>query len=581
MKLLQVGFIPTFTIIFLASSFITGSPILNDINYSKQFWIEFIIITYTSFGIFFLWYKKDFLKFHFTLADAIVILILIIYLLFVFYQESNPLVKDVPFFYMLYYSVSKLELSNHDARSIEVSTRFFLIIVPLVIIAHIAILILQKVCISPYLNENSTLGGTFGNPDMLGSYLAVLMPFCFMQVRHWKILGYVAFVLCLTTLIFLQARTSLMAIICCGLLWLLLNKHIKLVTILMLLALLILLVFLLILWHPESVYGRFFIWLVSIKMIAAKPFGWGLYAFEKDYPKFQASILSDERAITSLFSPEVVHSPFNEFLNIGVTIGIIALILIITLFCIIFYNLLKSKDRLLYPFLSFFIISLFYFPFKISPLLVLMIPIVACISNKNRLLYQIQCPKCYANVLFLFLILVSAVLAFKAVHTYKNFKHWQYAYSLSLDDHSNIKAEQLFAQLYPRLRTDGRFLISYSNVLNGIGKPTEAMQLLEEAGKYFCDITLSLKLAQLYEYQGFYSKAEEKYNFAISLAPDRMIAAYEKILFLQRTGKFEEAYIASLDLLNRPVDVSPFADTYIILNRLKKLVRDFEKGIEK
>ena len=283
---------------------------------------------------------------------------------------------------------------------------------------------------------------------------------------------------------------------------------------------------------------------------------------------------------TNFFSPEVVHSPFNEFLNVGVTIGIIALILIITLFCIIFYYLCKSKDRLLYPLLSFFIISLFYFPFKISPLLALIIPIVAWISNKGHPVRQIQLPKHYSYVFFLCLILLSAVLAFKGIQTYKNFKQWQYVYILSNDDTSNINAEKLFARLYPKLRTDGRFLITYSDFLYGKGKPIEALQLLEEAGKYFCDITLSLRLAQLYEYQGFYLMAEEKYNFAISLAPNRMMAAYEKIQFLQRTGKFEEAYLASLELLNRPVDVSPYADTYIIISRLKKAGKWLRKRIE-
>ena len=161
----DIGFLSTFSFAFLASSFIKGSPILNDCNYSKQFWIEFIIIAYASFGIISLWCKKVSLKFHLTLADAIVIILIIIYSVFVLYQGANPLVKDLPFYYILYYLVSKLLISNQEQLSFEVSIRFFLVIIPLVIIAHVAIIILQLGHIFTSLNDNFEIGGTFGNPE--------------------------------------------------------------------------------------------------------------------------------------------------------------------------------------------------------------------------------------------------------------------------------------------------------------------------------------------------------------------------------------------------------------------------------
>jgi len=564
----------------LASSFINSSSILNGSNYIKQFWIEFIIIAYTCMGIFLVWFRKNFIEVHFAFADAIVALLLIIYLVFVIFKESSPLVRHLPLYYALFFFISKLILRNLEERNVEVSIRFFLNIIPFVIIGHLAMFVLQQMQISSILNKNSNVGSAFGNPDMLGSYLAVLMPFCFMQVRYWKIIGYIAFVLSLIALFSLQARTSIVAVIICGFFWVILNKQLKLKSILLLFAVPLLLGFILIYWHPESVFGRIFLWLVSIRMISVKPFGWGLLAFDKHFPQFQSSFLSDERIITKLFTPEVVHSPFNEYLNVGVTIGILALILVITFIFIIFNKLLKWKHRLLYPLLSFFIISLFYFPFKIAPLVVLIIPLVAWVSNKDQHLVYIQTSKCFAFVILLFVLISAIVLASKSFRIYNTYKEWQYSYSLSLENDSIIKAEQLYAKLYPSLKTDGRFLITYSNLLSERGKYSDALRLLEEAENYFCDITMSLNLAELYEWQGFYSRAEEKYNFAISLSPSKMIPAYEKILFLQRTGRIEEAYLASLELLNRPVEDSKYADTYIIRSRLARIIRDYETSIQ-
>lgn len=580
MKIVQVGFLSIFSIIFLASSFIKGSSILNGSMYSKQFWIEYIIVTYSVLGIGILFSRLDSLKLRITLVDVLVALITLIYLAFILSAESNPLTMGLPFYYVIYYFLSKFIFEVIGARNFEVSIRFTLSVIPLLILGHLALMMFGQTNFSISINQHFNLGNAFGNPDMLGSYLAVLMPFCFMQERAFKILGFVAFILSLIALICLQARTSLLAVIGCGFCWYILEGRINRKVILTLSVILFVITFMLIYWHPESVFGRFFIWLVSIRMILAKPLGWGLFAFERHYPEFQSSFLLQERTITKLFSPEVVHSPFNEFISIGTSMGIITLILLISLFFLIFSYLVRTKHRLLYPFLSFTIISLFYFPFRISPIVSLIIPLVAWISNDVHTLYLVQPQKIFKYAVILFLFLSTSFLAFKSVKTHALYKQWQYSYSLSLVDSSIVKAEQLYFELYPNLRTDGRFLITYSNLLSTQGKNREALQLLVEAADYFCDITSSLNLAMLYESQGDYSRAEGEYNRAISLAPNRMTSTYEKILFLKRTGRNQEAYLASIELFNRPIDGTYNADGFIMKSRLQKLIKDYESAME-
>lgn len=578
MKFLSRGLAITCILILLSSSFLFGPPLLNECNYNKQYWIAFFIAVFSIVWILCLWFKKEPFNFQFNLLDAVIVLLLIDYSLVALCQKSTLLIRSVPFYYALYYFMSKLVLYNLEERDFEDSKQFFIIMVPFIILAHVAIIIIQRVGLSPLINSYSFVGSTFGNPDMLGAYLVALLPFCFIQKQSMRIFGYAVFLLSLTILILIQARSAILAITICGFVWLLLNKPMKLKTIITLSVLPVLLLILLIIWHPESVFGRFFIWFVSIQMITMKPLGWGLYAFDKHYPEFQASYLSANKDVANLISPEVVHSPFNEFINIGVTIGLIGLVLFIFLVGLIIHYGIKSKDQVFYPMLSFLIISLFYFPFKISPLVSLIIPLVALISIRSHNLLQRRLPEyCYKGGL-VFIFLAASFLAVKSISEYTHYKQWQEAYSFSLKDDDIIKSKQLFSELYPAMKSDGRFLITYSNLKYRQGNYEDALQLLEEAETYFCDITLSLKLAKLYEKLGFYEKAEKKFDLAINLAPNNMTAAYEKILFYHNIGEYQKAYKASVELINKPVRRSSFADPFIIRSQLKKLILNYEQS---
>lgn len=576
MKKLQVGIFTTFSVSFLLSSFIYGPNILNGSNLYKQFGVELGIVAFACLGILLLLMNRGSVNFRFTKCDTIIIVLSIYYCVFNNLYDSPPLVKSLLFYYVLFYFFLKLEYVNIEMAYLEGSFKLLLTVVPFVILVHVIIFIFQNYQLSILANGNNYRGSTFGNPDMLGSYLSVLMPFCLIQLRPFKIFGIAIYLLSLLLLVLLQARTSLVAQLGCGLMWILLNLRNKLMVNLIITSLSICLIFLLFIWHPESVLGRFFIWLVSVKMITLKPFGWGLFAFDRDFPLLQASVIPEAESMMKLFTPEVVHSSFNELLNVGVTMGVIPLILFLVLCHIIFINLLKMKYIIVYPILAFFVISLTYFPFKIAPIIVIIIPLIAYISHKEPKCLHLKLSGVYGTLLLLFMFSASLALAVKTIHATKTFNRWQYCYSIMSSVDSNLELEHLFVQLYPELRNEGRFLITYSNYLQGIGKTNESLELLEEATYYFSDITLYLQLAHLYEHLGFVTLAEEKYNVAISLAPTKLKAAYEKVLFLHRTGQLNDAYNAILEILSRPVESSVFADNYIIISHLKKLKRHIE-----
>lgn len=574
MKSIQLGFLFLFSLLLLGSSFIIGLPILNGSIYSKQFWIEYLLSAYGAIGTGIILLAHKTIKLYFTKADIIIIILLLIYWISVTLQGSSPLVKNVPFYYGLYYFISKLLFSNLEFENIKIAYSFFLVLVPLTILVHVLLVLLQLIQNSVTGSEGYAMGSTFINPDMLGSYLAVLFPFCLMQVRFLKIIGPAALILGFVSLLFNQSRTSIVAVLCIGLVWVIINKHLKVNALIMAGTILLFLLFLLIAWHPESVFGRFFLWHVAIKMIVAKPLGWGLLAFERDFPMFQAEILSNKPDIIQVFSPQVVHSPFNEFLNVGVTLGLIGIVLVCILLFLVFKRLIKTKSILLYPILVFVVVSMFYFPFKISPLIALVIPIIAWVTNNDHCYFKVNLRKTIGELFLLLIIIISAIGGAKAFEMHKCYKQWQKAYLITLDNNSGKAAEPIFLHLYPKLKTDGRFLITYSNLIKDSGNVNEAVELLEEANQYFCDIGLSLGLAQLYEIQGLYDKAEAKYDLAMSLSPGRFTAAYKKILFLNRIGRSDEANAIAAKLIKMPVEDSQFAETYVIMGRLRKMLKD-------
>lgn len=337
----------------------------------------------------------------------------------------------------------------------------------------------------------------------------------------------------------------------------------------------VLLLGLLIVWHPESVYGRFFVWFISLKMIIAKPIGWGIFAFDKHYLEFQASYLSQNQHLPDFISPDVVHSPFNELLNIGVTLGVMGLLLFIILVVLVFHNAVKSKNPLIYPLFISTVITVFYFPFKIAPLAALIGLLVAFIFKKN-VIYRKRLSQITGKTAFLILILFSLFMISVSISNYKTHKQWQKAVSFSKNGENFEKSEKLFIELYPVMKENGRFLINYSNLKYKQGESEKALKLLEEAKNYFCDITLSVKLAKLYEVMGEYPKAEQHYLLAENIAPDRFLASYEKVLFLIKIGKFEQAYYLSKTILNRPIKKTSYADPYIIKSRLRKVVSEYE-----
>ena len=486
----------------LSTSLIIAPSFLNELNYLKS------VVSYSFSGLLsiFIFYRYLF-KNKFSIIQEITIIDVLTFAFCASCVLKLPWDKQNWFWVAtigVYYISCRLLFSSLHWYKLGKIENKISIIAALVILVHVLLSIAQKIDILPSLHIHFSGGSTFGNPDMLASYLAFLIPFCFINNKKNNYFGIVVTSFAICMMVFIQARTALLSLTLCFLLWLYLNKNKNRKFILISLSILGLLILaVLVYWHPSSVYGRFLIWYICLLMIFTKPFGWGAHAFDKHIVEFQAHYLSDHSPLASYITYDVVHSPFNEFLFIGVRFGIISLLFYIFLVVAVFRTTYRMKSKLIYPLVVFLTISLTYFPFKITPLVVLVIPVIAFISTKSDRLIKIKVPVTIQKAILYLLLLVSSFIVIYEIQNFINYKRWQRAVSYAQERTKRDYSEELFNNLYPKMNNNGRFLITFPNLKYIQGDKANSLQLLEQADNYFCDIVLSLKMAKLYQELGY------------------------------------------------------------------------------
>ncbi|MDR1171709.1 MAG: O-antigen ligase family protein [Bacteroidales bacterium] len=405
-----------YSLMFLVS-FAVGQGALNENAYIKQFAFGAAFTAMTVVALVFPDRNKQ-TWIRITWGDIFVLALLTVYL---FFHAGTCNVPDfsLPFVCFLFYGFIRIQAGDDPAETVRILSR----IVSAVMLLHVLCCASQFFGMLPAFHGYFSAGGTFGNPDMSGAYLAVLSPFCYMN-REWRIFKTVVLCLTVVLLLLMQARTALVAVAVAGTAYLLLSGQLSRKTffrwaLIPAMAVVAALVW----WHPGSVAGRLFIWWIALNMLVSRPTGWGLYAFEKHYPEFQAEYVAGHD-ISAFFHPDAVHSPYNEFLNVGVTLGVGGLLPYLSFIVFVLIAAYRTRSPLLYPVCAFLVVSLSYFPFKIVPLAVVGIALSALIVG--------HCPVGRPATVGLkwkrwLLLAIIAPVAWLTWNSFRVYRQWQEA----------------------------------------------------------------------------------------------------------------------------------------------------------
>ena len=245
----------------------------------------------------------------------------------------------------------------------------------------------------------------------------------------------------------------------------------------------------------------------------------------------------------------MVYSPYNEFLHIGVSLGVFALLMYVVFVVYLFKLLVKNNSVLFYPFLTFQILSLSFFPFSVIPLVI--IYVIICCYTVNLYAPKIYFYKMKVCVGRCVQVFTTTVIFFLFVVNIYCFDKWK----LAIRNISNWDKKEFVAscyeRIYPLLKNNGRFLVSFAEFRYQMGEKVLAYNLLHQAESYYTGVPFLLNLALVYEDESNIIKAKCLYNLASHMTPNNVEVIYSQVLFLCRYGFRDEARQISLDLIER------------------------------
>jgi len=323
----------------------------------------------------------------------------------------------------------------------------------------------------------------------------------------------------------------------------------------------------------DSADGRAFIWKTSIQAISDHPLGVGLGHFGKAYGEAQFNYF--EKGLGTETEKHVADAPeygFNEYLQIGIESGIIALVLFLLVIVLTLRNGLKRKNigaiGSLIALLGF---AMFSYPFSILPILIVLIFLLAWCNTIH--FAEKSYPISLRNLrISLVCLLLCAGCLVNRYPTYSAFRNWNQSRQYY---NTNIYEDILpnYAKLYPYLNDQISFLFEYAKSLSKTGHYEKSNEVLSKAMQISCDPMLYNICGKNHQAMKEYSLAESAFKKAYHLVPNRIYPLYLLALFYEETGNREKAAQTAQSLLQQKAKIPSIAE--------KEMRKEMERIINK
>lgn len=400
-------------------------------------------------------------------------------------------------------------------------------------------------------------GGTFGNPNILSSYILpgflLSLGWVIFRIESNKLVKIILYSTLLSSfLILLLSETR--AVWVAGLLGisfmlgrteLMKNRILKLSSFtkafIILSTIALMAIFSVFAYNlkPESANGRLFIWKITLSGIQNKPFfGHGIGSFNKDYNLYQSEYFNENNNhYDEMLLADNIRTAFNEFLNIAFESGIFGFLLfmlfIISLIRKAFDKNLSKAQIVLYTcILAIIINALFSYTFYIEHLYFIFIfftglaissldPVHKKIVFRNPLL-----SKTLLSVCLLIAILMSYLL-------YKNFNSYLDLIEYRKLHPSAQREERVkgYESLESKLFYDISFIQDASYFYMGCKEYEKTIDLISNSELYHTDSQLAMRKGDAYYKLKLYDKAEEYYILSMNIKPS-MFAPRKRLMML-------------------------------------------------
>lgn len=302
----------------------------------------------------------------------------------------------------------------------------------------------------------------------------------------------------------------------------------------------------------DSADGRLLIWKISLLAMQQHPWiGAGLGHFSGVYGQAQSEWFAQGKATAQ--EENVAGAPeygFNEYLQIGVELGAIGLLLFLLVLGFAFVRLLRTagKDGIAGGLLCWAVFAWFSYPLSILPLcvtfvwlLALSVPMAAEPTGNDRWVRVAVALAC----LLLTIANVpwnkdkqQAYVSWREEQTYFNMK----IYEGTVDN---------YARLYPLLHEEPRFLFEYGQCLAKTMQYEESSRILKEATALSGDPMFYNIMGKNQQALGHYAAAEACFFHAARMVPNRLYPLYLQACLYFDTRQYEKARAVAFRLLQK------------------------------
>ncbi|MDD3322725.1 MAG: O-antigen ligase family protein [Paludibacter sp.] len=593
-----------FLLIF-STVFVLNTELANDVVSTKYFWFYISIgICAISQTIYFSFFSNFRIKL--LISDLLLFLFVMIGSLPFLVRAEAVNSKFILFVLLfVFYFYSRLILSK--CKVFRYTLILFLIITALV---ESIWGLRQLYGFIPSQHSLFLLTGSFFNPGPYAGYLAMISPMTFYYMltdynvwnrkfNHKYIVFYIRWIVSATTilaiLLVLPAAMSRAAWLAslggCGVVGLLLlskkyriKEYISVHRIRVLKIGGIVFVFLIAAtWgmyalKKDSADGRAFIWKNTISAIVKNPWGVGIGNFAGIYGLEQAAYFESGRSTEQ--EKLVAGNPeyaFNEYLQIGLEMGIAGLLLFLLIVAFALYKGIKNKHYVtLGSLIALLIFASMSYPFSVLPFLIVfafLLADVQIVQYENLKYNKIKNLNRIPTIISLIsLFIVVTFCLYNRYPTYQAYKDWKNAkmmYSM------NLYADVIdsYGKLEPFLNDEVKFLFEYGQILSKTGAYDKSNVVLKRATRISCDPMLFNILGKNYQslslqsdkktklHSEYIKLAEQNFKMAASIVPNRLYPYYLLTKLYTETGNKKMAIeTARLVLQKEPKVHSPAID---------------------
>ncbi|WP_307758736.1 O-antigen ligase family protein [uncultured Mediterranea sp.] len=431
------------------------------------------------------------------------------------------------------------------------------------------------ICQLPVLIQHGIpLKGSLDNPAGFSASLCVGFPFILWMLnkgRDRHVIGQVVAWAVIASVLLSASRAGILSLLFVYAIWKRRNllRSTRAIQRIGLISIFLCIVTALYLIKKDSADGRMLIWHCSLEMMLDKPlFGWGINGFEAHYMDYQAAYFKRHPDSSYVQLADTVQYPYNEYLQIGISFGIVGLLIVIAwlirLFRVAKKNYSSEKECGMLVWISVCVLGFFSYP--------LMYPFVwTVLLYATYLLLKdtIKLPSTLRNVGVVCLLPLNFWIGNLIIRRVKSELAWTEAVTASAAQQVD-RALEHYQHAYIGLKHDRYFLYNYAFELNQIGLYDSGTKIAKQCRELWADYDLELLLAKMNERRGADMQAELHYRQASLMCPNRFIPLYCLVQILNRNKQQNEAISLARQIVDKPVKIPSFQVEWI-----KKTMKEY------